>query len=463
MMLPRMNKRNKKPVRSHRDNNKLNLSNFFLHYLIFSVFCFSTIFAQDTMTFKECINIGLEKNYSLQISRNNEVIAENNVTPGNAGLLPTLDAEGTMTQSIVNSEQVFFSRPDTPQIRDNAKSNFISAGAVLNWTIFDGFGMFVKYSRLKDLLDEGQLNTRLNIENLIALIGARYFNLIQQEKRLETFKYVTHLSRTRMQVAEERYRIGKESKLEFQQAKVDYNSDSSQYLKQQENMLSSKIMLNETMGIDLKSQTQPREIINVDFNLDYTMLSEQTLQNNTSLLIALNSRELSEKDLKYINSMMYPVLNFTAGYKYNRSESQAGFQLSRKEYGYNIGAVLSYHLFDGFEFSRQRQNAIVSIKNAELQYEQIKQQVLADLAIIFNVYQNSLKLIALEESNLQTARDNFEIAIEKFRLGTLSGLEMRDIQRVFLDAEDRLLAAQYQAKLAEISLKQISGRISEYL
>jgi adhesin transport system outer membrane protein len=295
------------------------------------------------------------------------------------------------------------------------------------------------------------------------LIGARYFNLIQQEKRLETFKYVTHLSRTRMQVAEERYRIGKESKLEFQQAKVDYNSDSSQYLKQQENMLSSKIMLNETMGIDLKSQTQPREIINVDFNLDLTMLSEQTLQNNTSLLIALNSRELSEKDLKYINSMMYPVLNFTAGYKYNRSESQAGFQLSRKEYGYNIGAVLSYHLFDGFEFSRQRQNAIVSIKNAELQYEQIKQQVLADLAIIFNVYQNSLKLIALEESNLQTARDNFEIAIEKFRLGTLSGLEMRDIQRVFLDAEDRLLAAQYQAKLAEISLKQISGRISEYL
>jgi outer membrane protein TolC len=40
---------------------------------------------------------------------------------------------------------------------------------------------------------------------------------------------------------------------------------------------------------------------------------------------------------------------------------------------------------------------------------------------------------------------------------------MRDIQRVYLDAEDRLLSAQYQAKLAEISLKQISGRISEYL
>ncbi len=432
---------------------------FLLPSLIYS----GGVLAQDTLSFRDCINLGLEGNYDLQIVRNNEAIAENNLTLGNAGFLPTLDAGGRISQRIVNSEQVFFSRPDDPQIREDAKSTSTSANAALNWTIFDGFGMFVRYGRLQDLLEEGQLNTRMNVENLIALIGSQYFNLIQQGKRLETFKYVMNLSRTRMQVAEERYRIGKESKLEFQQAKVDYNSDSSQYLKQQENLLSSRIMLNEVMGIDLKNLTQPYEEIMVDFNLDHAELEEQTILNNTSLLIALNSRELTEKDLKYIHSRAYPVLSLTAGYDYNRSESQAGFQLSRKEYGYNYAAVLSWNLFNGFEYNRQRQNAVISIKNAGLQYEQIKRQVLADLAIIFNLYQNSLKLIALEKSNLQTARENFEIAIEKFRLGTLSGLEMRDIQRVYLDAEDRLLAAQYQAKLAEISLKQISGRISEYL
>jgi outer membrane protein TolC len=423
----------------------------------------SAVVAQDTLSFKECVSIGLDRNYDLRIVRNNEAIAENNLTPGNAGFLPTLDASGRISQSIMNSEQVFFSRPDEPQVRDNAKSTSMSGNVTLNWTVFDGFGMFVRYGRLKDLLEEGQLNTRMNIENLIALTGVRYYDLIQQGKRLETFKYVMNLSRTRMRVAEERYRIGKESKLEFQQAKVDYNSDSSQYMKQQESLLSSRIMLNETMGIDLGSNTQPKEIIIVDFNLDYTGLHEQTIQDNTGLLIAQNSRELTEKDLKDINSRMYPVLSLTAGYNYNRSESQAGFQLSRKEYGYNYAAILSYNLFNGLEIKRQRQNAIISIKNAELQYEQIKRQVLAELSIIYNVYQNSLKLIALEELNLQTARDNFEIAIEKFRLGTLSGLEMRDIQSVYLDAEDRLLSAQYQAKLAEISLKQISGRISEYL
>jgi outer membrane protein TolC len=463
MILSKMKKTHQKPVRIRLKTNHLSQSVFIFCPLFLSLICFSGVSAQDTLSFSECINTGLEGNYDLQIVRNNEAMAENNLTLGNAGFLPTLDAGGRISKRIVNSEQVFFSRPDEPQIRDNAESSSTSANAVLNWTIFDGFGMFVRYSRLRDLLEEGQLNTRMNIENLIALIGAQYYNLIQQGKRLETFKYVMNLSRTRMHVAEERYRIGKESKLEFQQAKVDYNSDSSQYLTQQENLLSSRIMLNETMGIELNNLTHPQEEISVDFKLDYTELHQQTVQNNTSLLIALNTQELSEKDLKYINSRIYPVLSFTAGYDYNRSESQAGFQLSRKEYGYNYGAVLSYNLFSGFEYKRQRQNAIINIRNTELQYKQIKRQVLAELAIIYNLYQNSLKLIDLEESNLQTARDNFEIAIEKFRLGTLSGLEMRDIQRVFLDAEDRLLAAQYQAKLAEISLKQISGRISEYL
>ena len=115
------------------------------------------------------------------------------------------------------------------------------------------------------------------------------------------------------------------------------------------------------------------------------------------------------------------------------------------------------------DLNRQAKNAKVEIMNAELRYKQVEQSVTADLSQIYNTYQNGLKLVDLEKSNLRTAHENFIIAMERFRLGTFSGLEMRDVQRVYLDAEERLLVAQYQAKVAEISLKQISGKISEYL
>jgi outer membrane protein TolC len=101
--------------------------------------------------------------------------------------------------------------------------------------------------------------------------------------------------------------------------------------------------------------------------------------------------------------------------------------------------------------------------NQEYQYRQIEQQVDADLITIYYAYQNNLVLLELEKQNLETARENLDIALERYKLGSLSGLELREVQRSLLDAEERLLSVQYQTKLAEISLLQISGRVMEFL
>lgn len=428
------------------------------------VFIFSGLVrAQDTLTFKSCVQIGLEQNYSLQIIRNEEAIATTNYNMGLANFLPDLNANARQSYSIVNSRQVFFSNPSQPQERNNAKSNSLSTAVNLDWTVFDGFRMFVGYNKLNKLLEMGELTTRMNVENLIAQIGADYFDFLQQKKRLETLKYVMSLSKERMNVALERYRIGNLSKLEYQQAKVDFYADSSQYLKQQENVQSSRIRLNETLAFDISHSLDISDTINVDYNLTFDELYKETLQNNTSLLIASKNQEVSELDLKLINGERYPTLSLNGGYTFNKSQAQAGYLSERRESGWNYGATVSVNIFNGMDLNRQAKNAKVEIKNAELRYKEVEQSVTADLSQIYNTYQNGLKLVDLEKSNLKTARENFIIAMERFRLGTFSGLEMRDVQRVYLDAEERLLVAQYQAKVAEISLKQISGKISEYL
>jgi outer membrane protein TolC len=68
----------------------------------------------------------------------------------------------------------------------------------------------------------------------------------------------------------------------------------------------------------------------------------------------------------------------------------------------------------------------------------------------------------MEEQNLATAAENLTIALERYKLGSLSGLDLRDVQKSLLDARERLLLVQYKAKVAEISLMQISGQIMSY-
>jgi outer membrane protein TolC len=102
------------------------------------------------------------------------------------------------------------------------------------------------------------------------------------------------------------------------------------------------------------------------------------------------------------------------------------------------------------------------VQNKELSFLSIEQGVKADLLTIYSGYANNLRLTTLEDQNLSTAAENLEIALERYKLGNLAGIELREVQKSLLDASERLILVHYQTKLAEISLMLISGGIMEY-
>jgi outer membrane protein TolC len=116
-------------------------------------------------------------------------------------------------------------------------------------------------------------------------------------------------------------------------------------------------------------------------------------------------------------------------------------------------------LYDGYERRREKLNAKIAIETRKYQFQEVEQEVKADLITIFYAYENNLRLMKLEEQNLEVARENLGIALERYKLGNLSGLDLREVQKSLLDAEERLISVQYLTKLAEISLLQISGQI----
>src|SRR5690606_4855831 len=115
----------------------------------------------------------------------------------------------------------------------------------------------------------GELYTRLEIENLVADITAEYYNYVQQQIRLGNFEYAVSLSKERLRIVEARYQVGSLSRLDLQQAKVDFNADSSRLIQQYEIVNRSRIKLNDLMSVD------------VDMNF---MAADTTILFNTSLL-----------------------------------------------------------------------------------------------------------------------------------------------------------------------------------
>lgn len=419
--------------------------------------------AQYEYTLKQCLEEGLLNNYSHRISRNEEQISKNNATLANAGYLPTIDLTAGYTGNIDNTNST--QRNDGSVVKErNVFDQTLDAGVDLNWTIFDGFNISTTYKELKELERQGATNTRIAIEDFIASLTAEYYNYIQQEIRLKNFRYAVSLSKERLRIVEERYHIGNFSRLDYQQAKVDFNADSAQYMKQQELVHTSRINLNEMMANkDVDRPIKVKDsIIELKHSLDFNELWNATLNTNANLLKADQNSTLAELDYKKVLSRNYPYLRLNAGYGYTLNKYDINSIQRRNNWGFNGGITIGFNIFDGNR-QREKRNASLAIRNAQLEREQLEQGLRADLSNLWQAYRNNIRLLNLERQNLIAAKENHEIAKERYLLGDLSGIEMREAQKSLLDAEERILSAEYDTKMCEISLLQISGKVSLYL
>ena len=416
------------------------------------------VFSQQSFDLKQCIKTGLEQNYQIRISKNEQKIADNNLTIGNAGFLPTVSLNSTYSQRLNNVEQI--PADGSANVKNNNVNNSaFDAGVNLNWTVFDGFRVQTNYSKLKQLQQVGELNMLLNVENFIAGISSEYFNYVHQNIQLNNLKSAVRLSKERLRIVEARYNIGSMSRLDLQQAKVDFNADSSKLIRQREVVFSTRVKLNQLMALknveEQISVTDTAIVFNALLSKD--QLWKKTLQSNIYILLSEKEKMLKTIDLKQAKSRNYPYLKLNAGYGYVQNKYEYNAYRQQNQLGSNLGLTLGFTLFDGFNRSREQTNARIEIENKQLANEELLLSIESDFSNIWMAYENNMQLTTLERENLSNAVENYEIAIERYKLGDLSGIELREAQNSLLEAEERLVQAQYNTKLCEISLLQISG------
>lgn len=436
----------------------------FIHLKLIVLFSLlsSYIQAQSIYGLKDCISTGLERNFSILVAKNDESISKNNFSLGNAGFLPTVDLSGRNSGTLNNSKLNF--TDGTNGSSSGVLNTSTNGSVVLGMTIFNGFSAVTTYKKLGELNQVGQLNTQLTVENLIADIVSGYYNYILQIQLMNNLKYALTLSRERLRIDGDRYVLGSGSKLEVLQSRVYVNSDSSNLSRQNEVIRSAQIRLNQMMAVEnLSNEFSSKDTsINVNPGLLYEKLLDETLANNTGLRIASRNKTISDYDYKLVVSRSYPYLNFTGGYSYNLSTYTHNTTKNQVTSGLNYGLTLGVNLYDGSNKRREIRNSSINRDTKDLRYREVEQGVRADLLTIYSAYSNNLRLITLEEQNFQTAKENLDIALERYKLGSLSGIDLREVQKSLLDARERLISAHYQTKLAEISLQLISGKIMEY-
>lgn len=417
--------------------------------------------AQESLTLSQAIETGLQNNFEIIIRKNDVQIAENNNTLGNAGFLPSVNLTATQNNNISNTHQ----EAATGSIKDitGATSRNLNAGVQLSWTLFDGFSMFVNKNSLSLLERMSETEARITVENTVSAIIMGYYGIVQQQKLIRVLEDAAALSRERKAIMEAKVSLGAGSELMLLQSTVDLNVDSINLLREMSILEQSRADFNSLLARDPVIAFTLADSILLEETLSFDKLLESARDQNTALQLARYNLDLQTLNLKNTQSQRYPRLNLNAAYSYSQLNSQTGFLEYNRSIGPSFGLSLAYPLFDGFNVNRTIKNARIEMSTGETLLKSVDLDVRNEVYKLYTGYTSNLKIVEIELVNQEVARRNVEVAFEKYRLGSLNDIELRETQKKHIDAQYQLLLSQFLAKRAEVELLRISGRLQEML
>jgi outer membrane protein TolC len=402
----------------------------------------------ETLSLQSAASIAVKNNHDVEISRQQRIIAERNVSVGNAGMLPTVDA-------FARQNRVFGGPGLFGQDQIRTTTGF---GLRLDYVIFGGLGRLADLRRLKDVRAVADLQTQVDIEATIEQVVIGYWTVVQQKELLEALRETRDVSQTRVEIARSRLKAGTGSQTDLNLARVQLNTDKSAVAEQKIAVTEAKTELNRLMGRQADQPFEVTDTFNVDDSLVYDDVRETALSANRQLRAVQRETDIAEEEIRASKSQWWPSLNASLAYNYQEfHEGVAPNFDTEPEFSYTFN--LSIPIFQGLNVLRQVRNARTSRTVADIEVAREKTRIRADVRRAYEAYDRHMERVELARESVELARQNVEVALTELRAGTITQIDYRQVQLDLRDAQIRLIEAKFQAKQAEVQLERLAGAL----
>ncbi len=417
---------------------------------------FAPIAAQHILSKTEAVALALENNFDIRAANNNVTIAENNARLMNSGYLPSVTGTGSANFSFTDVENTLQS--GDVQSAEGVQTKRYNASMDLSYTLFDGFGRAYNYQKLKDTYQLSELQARLIIENSLLNIFTAYYEVARLTQNIRTQRRSLDISGDRLIRAKYSSEYGQNTQLDLLNAEVDYNNDSISYLTILQELENQKRNLNLLIGRDVQTKFMVDTTITYTQGLDIATLLEEAKTTNINILQEQALLINAQHDQRIAQTASIPKIGLSATYNYSLNNFGAtSFFDKQNSSGPTLGANLTWNLFDGGLAKTRKQNTLILMKNQQLNLERTQLETQRNVSNAWTIYQTALFVLQAEKKNLETNKRNFNRTQEQYTLGQVTSIEFRQAQLNYLNASLNYNQAKYSAKVAELTVLQLSG------
>ena len=417
--------------------------------------------AQEVVSLEEVITLALEKNYDVRIASEVSAAAKTNEDFVWGAFVPQVNGAASTLWN--NNDQELRFQDASRNNSGQAESNNMAASIQLNWTLFDGTRMFATRERVEVLATQGDLLLKDQMVNTIAQTIATYYDIVRQKQQLKAILEQMSVSEERVKLAQRKLEVGTGVKPELLQARVDYNAQRTQVIQQESIIQQLKMQLNASVGEQLPAVFEVADTIVINLDLHADDIGGNLENTNFGLMALRENIHTANLSLRERRAEYLPFLNFNAALNYSQTDNIRAINpfapVFSQQNGFNYGFSLNVPILNGFNTRRLTQLAKVEVNRQSLLYEQARTNTNTALKNAFINYDNARRILLIEEENIGLAKENVFIALEAFKRGVTTFIELRTAQESLEVAYTSLIAARYNAKLAETELLRLSGRL----
>jgi len=428
--------------------------------VVFMLCSMNSLVAQSTTTeplsLNQAINRALQSNFGIRTSYLLKEASAISNSWGAVGALPQLSTSVSGVSSISDQTE-----NPTSFIQERIETDGLTSGLNVNWTLFDGMGMFASKSRLNllELQSEGQ--SSLVIEQTVEAVDRAYHNILLQTELLSVLAESMSLSRQRLNEikhSESYGTAGTFDRLQFENAIL---ADSTSWLQQGVAVKSSIRNLNLLMGDPEDSVwTLTDELLAPPELPSVSDVRIAVLVDNTSLNNAILSESIAQNGVKLAQSFLYPVLGLNASFS-NATSNFAVGDLEGAGRSVNTSALLTlnFNLFNGGATRRSISLAKIQADIAAVDVEDTRAQA---SSIVSNAYESYTLGASVYDLCVQASRNAsilLDIAETSYRKGIINALDYRALEVSLQRARVNQLSALLIWRGSYVEIQRLVGAL----
>lgn len=391
----------------------------------------------------DCVKIALENNPSILSQMMNKDIYKNKVAQAWSNYFPTLNAGVSFSKNDMMVTNFKFPMQEynlwnTPQLG-------------FNQLIYDFGKTGAQAGVAKKTFEAAKENLQANINDIVYQVKSAYYNLLFLQQQVEVYEDSVLQYQIHLKQAEAYYDIGSKAKIDVSTAKYNLDNTKLTLITAKNSVDDGFARLTNAMGTpEIPEFSIKDRLDKKKYDVNFDDIVQVAYESRPELMAAKKKMEASKLLVKSSKVAFLPDLKGYGSYT-------NGGKKPDTDYGYQIGAQLAYSNVNLYLLKKQVDEAKMTYKKDQADYEVQRQKVYLDVKQAFIQLRNAQQSIPVARSSMQVAQERYDLAAGRYKVGLGDAIELKDAQNELMGARLQYYNTLMQYHISAANVERVIG------